>query len=206
MLKRAAREDIVHKLVERFFILPGNHRLVTTGVIHVDDISGWLGGIKHDFVVRGPVGATTESPCNDYSHKKGQSNQRDCHSGTQQHDRYAQKSKPDKRWQRKESDNGETGNPYQAANDVKSVSSKRFYLRKQLAQRATERDEAGSDHAEYERQNEEVFCTPALIGAWYVIDDIGRSDAQFESIQSDDDDHQQYQQRERRIPETLATS
>ena len=73
---------------------------------------------------------------------------------------------------------------------------KRFYLRKQLTQRATKRNEAESDHAKYERQNEEVFCAPGLISAWHVIDHIVCRDVQFKSVQADDNDHGQYEQRE----------
>src|SRR5215831_2738059 len=114
MMERIAREKIVYKLVERFFILPGDHRLVTTGVIHVYNIPGWLGGIEHYFVVRGPIGATTKSPGDDHTHKESDSDERDCFSGTEQHDGNAQKSEPDKRWPGKESNDGETGNSYQA--------------------------------------------------------------------------------------------
>ena len=176
MMERIAREKFVYKLVERFFILPGNHRLVTTGVIHVYDIPCWPGGVEHYFVVRGPICATTKLPGDNYTHKKSYSDECDCLSGTEQHDANTQKSEPDKWWKRKESNDGETGNPNQTPNDVKSIGGKGFYLRKQLTQRATKRDETESDHAKYKRQNVEVFCAPVLIGAWYIIDHVGCGD------------------------------
>ena len=94
-MDRIAREKFVYKLVKRFFILPGNHRLVTTGVIHVYDIPGWPGGVEHYFVVRGPIGTTTKSPGDNYNHKKSYSDECDCLSGTEQHDGNTQKSEPD---------------------------------------------------------------------------------------------------------------
>src|SRR5438876_6646701 len=52
VVERVAGEDLVQAPVERLLILPGDHCLVTTSVIHVDDIATLGSGVEQDLVVR----------------------------------------------------------------------------------------------------------------------------------------------------------
>src|SRR5437763_11820224 len=59
MVERPA-EYAVHELVERLLVLPGVHRLMAPGVVHINNIAIRDSRVEQDFIVRGPVSSALE--------------------------------------------------------------------------------------------------------------------------------------------------
>src|SRR5258708_33325666 len=67
VMERITWEDLVYAPVERFLVLPGNHRLVPSSIVHINDIATWSGGGREEAVVCRPARAAPQSPHHVYS-------------------------------------------------------------------------------------------------------------------------------------------
>src|SRR5258708_26219546 len=136
MMERIPWENLVQAPVEWLFVLPGNHRLVSPSIVHINNITTRDSRMKQDLVVWRPVSASLKLPGNDYAHEKDRCNCQECPPGAKQKDWHRQSCEPHKWRQGKIRHNREASNSRKATGDVKGICSKRLYLHEQLTKRA----------------------------------------------------------------------
>src|SRR5260370_39492041 len=97
MMERITWKNLVQAPVEWFFVLPGNHRLVSPSIVHINNITTRVSWMKQDLVEWRPVSASLKLPSNDYAHEKGRCNYQERPPGAKQKDWHRQNGEPD-RW------------------------------------------------------------------------------------------------------------